>query len=203
MSTEHYFDALPGGDASYRQITAWIAGAEREVTTANKVFSPGHIDGGTRILLDAVPEPPTHGNILDLGAGWGPIALELAILSPEATIWAVDVNERALDLVRRNAQALGLENIRAVTPEQVPAEITFAAIWSNPPIRVGKEVLHNMLEHWLPRLEVQGEAWLVVAKDLGADSLQRWIAETLGADFEVSRVSTSKGFRVLLADRVA
>lgn len=203
MSSEHYFDATPDGDARYQTITAWIAGAERQVTTANKIFSPAHIDGGTRILLDAVPEPPKTGNILDLGAGWGPIALEAALLSPEATVWAVDVNERALDLVRRNAAALGLTNVRAALPDDVPADIRFDAIWSNPPIRVGKEILHGMLEHWIPRLVPGGEAWLVVQKNLGSDSLQRWLDDTLGDDFEVARISTNKGFRVLLAERVA
>ncbi|MFZ4841085.1 class I SAM-dependent methyltransferase [Mycetocola saprophilus] len=203
MSSEHYFDATPAGDAVYRTITARIAGVERTLTTANKVFSPAHLDEGTRILLEEVPEPPTHGNLLDLGAGWGPISLELALLSPEATVWAVDVNDRALDLVRKNAADLGITNIRAVHPDEVPADIRFEAIWSNPPIRVGKDVLHGMLEHWLPRLVEQGEAWLVVQKNLGGDSLQRWITETLGSEFTVSRHTTAKGFRVILVDHSA
>jgi 16S rRNA G1207 methylase RsmC len=87
--------------------------------------------------------------------------------------------------------------VRAVHPEDVPDDVRFAAIWSNPPIRVGKPALHAMLLHWLPRLVPGGSAYLVVGKQLGADSLQRWIATELGAGAEVERVETDRGFRVL------
>ena len=141
------------------------------------VFSPEHLDQGTRVLLDEVPAPPASGHLLDLGAGWGPIAISLALQSPDATVWAVDVNERALALVRRNCAKLGISNVNAVLPADVPGDLRFATIWSNPPIRVGKQELHAMLEQWLPRLDDDATAWLVVAKHLGAESLQRWIAE--------------------------
>jgi 16S rRNA (guanine1207-N2)-methyltransferase len=195
MPQEHYFSSKPADEASLRTIRATLAGRELELLTAGGVFSPEHLDTGTRVLLDAVPAPPTTGQLLDLGCGWGPIALSLALRSPDASVWAVDVNERALDLVRRNAARLGLDNLRAVLPDEVPAELRFAAIWSNPPIRIGKDELHALLERWLPRLGDDASAWLVVAKQLGAESLQRWIAEALG--LEVSRPAQSKGFRVL------
>ncbi|MGX5694984.1 class I SAM-dependent methyltransferase [Agromyces soli] len=195
MPQEHYFSSKPADEASLRTIRATLAGRELELLTAGGVFSPEHLDTGTRVLLDAVPAPPASGDLLDLGCGWGPIALSLALRSPDASVWAVDVNERALDLVRRNAARLGLGNVRAVLPDEVPAELRFAAIWSNPPIRIGKEELHALLERWLPRLGDDAGAWLVVAKQLGAESLQRWIAEALG--LEVRRPEQSKGFRVL------
>ena len=163
--------------------------------TSAGVFSPEHLDQGTRVLLDTVPEPPAAGPLLDLGAGWGPIAVSLALQSPDATVWAVDVNERALDLVRRNCQRLSISNVNAVVPDDVPAQVRFAQIVSNPPIRVGKAELHAMLGRWLPRLEPDAAAWLVVAKHLGAESLQRWIGTDLG--FDVERAANSKGFRVL------
>jgi len=165
------------------------------VETAGGIFSPDHVDLGTRVLLDHAPEPPAEGDLLDLGCGWGPIALTLALESPGARVWAVDVNERALDLTRRNAERLGVTNVRAVTPDQVPEDVELAAIWSNPPIRVGKEALHAMLTRWLGRRAPGGQAHLVVSKNLGADSLQRWIAAELGVDVE--RTASAKGFRVL------
>jgi 16S rRNA (guanine1207-N2)-methyltransferase len=201
MGSDHYFSPSPRSDFSTRTIRATLAGREVELVTAAGVFSPEHLDQGTRILLDAVPEPSASGHLLDLGAGWGPIALTLAMRAPDATVWAVDVNERALDLVSRNAARLGVTNVNAVLPGDVPDDVRFAAIWSNPPIRVGKRELHGMLEQWLPRLTDDGVAWLVVAKHLGAESLQRWLADSLG--LEVARAANSKGFRVLSARRRA
>lgn len=197
MSSDHYFSSAPSSEARTRTIRVTLAGREVELVTAGGVFSPEHLDQGTRVLLGAVPAPPATGHLLDLGTGWGPIALTLAMRSPEATVWAVDVNERALDLTRRNAARLGLHNLNAVAPDDVPADVRFAAIWSNPPIRVGKQELHTLLSRWLTRLDDTDEAVarLVVAKHLGAESLQRWIADELGLDVE--RAANSKGFRVL------
>lgn len=141
-----------------------------------------------------MPEPPT-GDLLDLGCGWGPITLAMAQASPASRVWAMDVNERALDLTARNAAAHGLSGVRTVTPDAMPRDVTFAAIWSNPPVRVGKQVLHGMLKGWLARLRPDGEAHLVVARNLGSDSLARWIQESLAMPCE--RVASEKGFRVL------
>lgn len=198
---EHYFSATPGGEMIPRQIRVQLAGRELELTTSNGIFSPERVDVGTQVLLGNVPQPPPGGHLLDLGCGWGPIALSLALESPRATVWAVDVNQRALDLVRRNAEKLGLENVNAVTPDDVPADASFMAIWSNPPIRVGKNELHAMLLRWLPKLEPGTDAWLVVQRNLGSDSLHRWLQAELPADFVISRAATNKGYRVLRARR--
>ncbi|QNO36596.1 methyltransferase [Protaetiibacter sp. SSC-01] len=197
MSSEHYFSTSPSGDAVLRTISVRLAGRDLQVTTANGIFSPERVDTGTQVLLAHTPAPPPGGNFLDLGCGWGPIALSLALESPRATVWAVDVNERALDMVRRNAEALGLDNVNACRPQDVPADVRFRTIWSNPPIRVGKNELHAMLSHWLPRLDAGSDAWLVVARNLGSDSLHRWLQGELPADFAVLRAATSKGYRVL------
>lgn len=196
---EHYFSASPGGELVLRQIAVHLAGRDVELTTSNGIFSPQRVDVGTQVLLGNVPTPPPGGHLLDLGCGWGPIALTLALESPHSTVWAVDVNQRALDLVRRNAETLGLSNVNAVTPDDVPADVSFMTVWSNPPIRVGKNELHNMLMHWLPRLEPGTDAWLVVQRNLGSDSLHRWLQAELPDGFAVSRAATSKGFRVLRA----
>jgi len=207
--TEHYFTGEPARDDERRRLTVRLAGREVEVEVASGVFSPGRLDPGTGVLLNETPTPPASGDLLDLGCGWGPITLSLALAAPDATVWAVDISRRALDLTLRNAQRLGLANVRTCLPDEVPTETRFAAIWSNPPIRVGKEMLHAMLGEWLPRLTPTSiepvetsdgsGAWLVVHKNLGADSLARWIEADL--NLTTRRATTSKGYRILHVSR--
>jgi 16S rRNA G1207 methylase RsmC len=200
---EHYFSAQPAAPDERRTLHVRLAGRDAEVQTARGVFSADRLDLGTSVLLREVPDPPDGGDLLDLGCGWGPVALTMARLAPHARVWAVDVNERALDLVRRNAEALGLPGVRAATPDEVPDDVRFAAIWSNPPIRVGKEALHALLRRWLPRLDDGASAYLVVQRNLGADSLHRWLEAELGPALRTARAGSAKGFRVLRVTRGA
>ena len=192
---DHYFTASPASADERRALRVRLAGREVEVEVAAGIFSPGGLDKGTTVLLEEAPPPPPRGTFLDLGCGWGPIALTLGLLAPAATVWGVDVNERALDLTRRNAASLGLAGVRAGVAADVPEDVRFDLIWSNPPIRVGKAVLHDLLRTWLPRLAPDGSALLVVQKNLGSDSLQRWVETELG--MTCVRFASSKGFRVL------
>ena len=201
MGSDHYFSASPASAENLRRIRVTLAGQDVEVTTAGGIFSPDHVDTGTAVLLANTPPPPPGGSLLDLGCGWGPIALSLAIESPHATVWAVDVNERALDLVRRNAADLGLPNVNAALPDDVPDDVLFRTIRSNPPIRVGKNELHGLLERWIPRLDERSDAWLVVQRNLGSDSLQRWLAAGFAHGYTVHRAGTGRGFRVLKVRR--
>jgi 16S rRNA G1207 methylase RsmC len=201
MESDHYFSSSPSSPENLRRIRVSIAGQPVDVVTASGVFSPDHIDTGTAVLLGNTPPPPAGGHLLDLGCGWGPIALTLAMDAPHATVWAVDVNERALDLVRANASTLGLSNVNAVLPGDVPEDVVFRTIRSNPPIRVGKNQLHGLLEEWIPRLDERSDAWLVVSRNLGSDSLQRWLTATFHPGYSVHRSATAKGFRVLRVRR--
>lgn len=196
MATSHYFSS-PQEPFQPRAVEVELAGRQVSVSTAGGIFSPDGVDKGTQVLLRGAPAPAQQGDLLDVGCGWGPMTLTMAMLSPQATIWAVDVNERARTLCRQNASALGLDNVEVCPPEEVPTDTEFSTVWSNPPIRVGKAVLHQILQQWLPRLATGGEAWLVVQKNLGADSLQRWLSAELGAQYSVDRPQTSKGFRLL------
>jgi 16S rRNA G1207 methylase RsmC len=200
---EHYFTASPAGAEQVRTLTLTLAGREVEVLTAAGVFSGDRLDLGTRVLLREAPEPPATGDLLDLGCGWGPLALAMAAASPAATVWAVDVNERALELTRRNAERLGLPNVRACRPDDVPDDVRPVALWSNPPIRVGKAELHDLLLRWLPRLDGAGTAHLVVQRNLGADSLHTWLRDALGDGWSVRRAGSAKGYRVLAISRAA
>jgi 16S rRNA G1207 methylase RsmC len=162
--------------------------------TDRGVFGYRGVDLGTEVLLREAPRPPAAGALLDLGTGYGAIAVVLARRSPAAHVWAVDVNERAVELAAANAAAAGLENVTACRPEGVPRTVRFAAIYSNPPVRVGKAALHELLEAWLAHLEPSGFAYLVVQRNLGADSLAKWLAEV---GHPVHRLKSKKGYRVL------
>ncbi|MEO7421555.1 MAG: methyltransferase [Ornithinibacter sp.] len=193
--SDHYFTASPASDDDRRRMRVHLAGRDLEVEVAAGVFSHGGVDKGTAVLLAEAPPPPASGTFLDLGCGWGPVALTLGLCSPEATVYAVDVNERAVDLTARNASTLGLAGVLATPADGIPQDVRFDLIWTNPPIRVGKAALHDLLRAWLPRLAPGGVAQLVVQKNLGADSLQRWIEAELG--MPCTRLSSSKGFRLL------
>lgn len=203
MSSEHYFSAQPSTPEKRRTITVKLGGATRKLQSSGGIFSPDRIDKGTAVLLGSVPAPASTGNLLDIGCGWGPIALSMALASPEATVYAVDVNERSIDLTRDNANSLGLKNVKVSLPEAVDSSLEFDTIWSNPPIRIGKEALHELLLLWLPRLAPEGNAWLVVQKNLGADSLQKWIATQLPGSWTVERTATDKAFRTIRIHRPA
>jgi 16S rRNA (guanine1207-N2)-methyltransferase len=190
----HYFAERP--DAAQRPgvVDLVLPDLHLRLETDSGVFSPTRIDPGTRVLLETVPPPPQQGDLLDLGCGYGPIALTMARRAPQATVWAVDVNRRALELCARNARRAGLDKVRSVHADEVPPEPRFAAIWSNPPIRIGKQALHALLSAWLDRLAPGGEAYLVVQKHLGSDSLHRWLD---GQGFPTTRVTSRSAYRVL------
>jgi 16S rRNA (guanine1207-N2)-methyltransferase len=167
---------------------------EIELQADRGVFASQGVDLGTLVLLRGAPAPPPAGDILDLGCGYGPIAITLARRSPGAQVWAVDVNERALELARTNAGIARTPKVKVCLPDEVPPGIRFAAIYSNPPVRVGKAPLHELLQRWLPRLETSAKAYLVVQRNLGSDSLAAWLSEN---GFPTARLASKKGYRIL------
>jgi 16S rRNA G1207 methylase RsmC len=197
--TGHYFTADPSAPFQRVPVRADVWGHWLELTTGSGVFARGRLDVGTGVLLREVGPPVDAHTVLDLGCGYGVIGLAIAVAVPQARVTAVDVNERALLLANENAAALGVaDRFRAVLPDAVPADETYDAIWSNPPIRVGKEALHDLLLRWLPRLRAGGTATMVVGKNLGADSLARWLT---GEGYPTTRLASAKGFRVLQTAR--
>ena len=225
--SDHYFTARPEAGHRPGRVHVLLPGLHLELETDAGVFSPARLDAGTRLLLDVAAGPPggpagpgraelpdgpaggepgagavgpARGDLLDLGCGYGPIALVLAARAPAATVWAVDVNERALELCARNAARAGLANVRCARPADRGLPAGYDGIWSNPPIRIGKQALHELLGGWLPRLAPGAAATAVVQRHLGADSLHRWLA---GQGWDVTRLASRAGYRVLRITRPA
>ncbi len=194
--SDHYFSATPASRDERQTVRVRLEGRDLALVTARGVYSPDRLDPGTAVLLRGAPDPSPTGVLLDLGCGWGPVALTLAMRSPGARVWGVDVNERALDLARHNAAAADVDTVTFARPDDVPEDLRFDTIWSNPPIHVGKAALHELLERWLPRLTDDGLAHLVVQKHLGSDSLQKWLG-TRSWGLTCTRLSSAKAFRIL------
>ncbi len=192
--SQHYFAAEPGAAHRPGLVHVLLPGLHLELATDSGVFSPRRLDPGTRLLLDTVPPPPPSGNLLDLGCGYGPLALVLAARSPAAHVFAVDVNPRALDLTRANADRAGLGNVRCAAPDDPALPARFDLIWSNPPVRIGKEPLHRLLTFWLHRLAPPGVAYLVIQRNLGSDSLHQWLSVS---GWTADRLAARSGYRVL------
>jgi 16S rRNA G1207 methylase RsmC len=201
VTADHYFSAEPAAPARRAEIQFSVAGRDYRLAVAAGVFSAGRLDPGTTVLLrkGALPTAGTGGVLLDLGCGYGPIAVVLASEAPDALVYAIDVNSRARELTEENAAAHGLaKRIRVAAPDEVPADVVFDQIWTNPPTHVGKAELHVLMDRWLTRLAPDGVAWLVINRHLGGDSLHTWLVER---DWVVERKASQKGFRVLRVTR--
>ena len=195
---QQYFAERPAAAPRPGSVHVVLPDLHLELETDSGIFSPSRLDPGTRLLLETAPQPPAAGNLLDLGCGYGPLALALAARSPQAQVWGVDVNRRALELCARNAERAGLPNVRCAPPDDPDVPDAFRLIWSNPPIRIGKPALHALLTTWLGRLEPAGAAYLVVQRNLGSDSLQRWLEQS---GWPAERIAARSGYRVLRVGR--
>lgn len=194
----HYFDDDPQAPSRPARVRLDLPDRSFSLATDRGVFSADRVDPGSKYLLLEAPAPPPSGTFVDLGCGYGPLACTLAARAPAATVWAVDVNARARALCAANAAELDLPNLRVAAPDDVPADLVVDLLWSNPPIRVGKDALHSMLATWLERLAPDGRAVLVVQKHLGADSLQRWLT---AEGFPATRLGSRTGYRLLEVTR--
>ncbi|WP_022868059.1 class I SAM-dependent methyltransferase [Schaalia vaccimaxillae] len=199
MEQQYFSDQAPASEDDLRTIFFEVRGHDLQMSVSPKVFSTSKLDLGTRQLLNEAPSLPEEGTFLDLGCGWGPIAVTMGLESPAAKIWAVDVNSRAIDLTKRNANTNGLTHLTAELSEEAldharKSGTTFDVIWSNPPVRIGKAAMHQMLIDWLSLLSNEGVAYLVMQRNLGADSLIAWLN---GQGFASSKIASKKGYRII------
>jgi 16S rRNA (guanine1207-N2)-methyltransferase len=195
--TDHYFTNSPNAGQNRQTTTATIWGKDYQLITASGVFARAGLDIATAVLLRSLDPPVTAHRLCDVGCGYGPIAIALADHCPDAIVDAVDVNDAALELCAENAVKAGVgDRVITMRPEDADPEARYDEIWSNPPIRIGKQPLHDLLLSWLPRLVPDGVMRMVVGKNLGADSLQSWLTDR---GYPCERVASAKGFRVLVA----
>jgi 16S rRNA G1207 methylase RsmC len=207
MSNDHYFSADPSVPFEREPFSCDVWGQRLDLVSGSGVYSRGRLDIGTSVLFRQT-EPAAPGRVLDLGTGYGAIGLAVAaawqatgVPSEAGSVTGVEVNQRAVLLANENAERLGLgDRFRAVAPADVPDDATYDEIWSNPPIRIGKQALHALLLHWFARLAPDGRAVMVVGKNLGGDSLQAWLTEQ---GYPTTRLGSAKGFRVLESRREA
>jgi 16S rRNA G1207 methylase RsmC len=179
-----------------RPVSFSVAGTQLTLNAGSGTFSSEKLDKGTAILLRQFEQFPKDGVVLDLGCGWGPIGISLAKLNPGVRVWGVDINARSVELANSNSKDLGLANFQATLPTGLPADLQFDEIWSNPPIRIGKQALHELLSSYLKLLKQGGRAMLVVQKQLGAESLLRWLQEQ-NPSSKVSKRISEKGYWVI------
>ncbi len=194
MSDQHYFSPQPSVESAPEPVAIRLSDVSLDLLSDRGVFSVGALDRGTEFLLRWASDPPATGAIMDVGCGYGAIALVIAKRAPSATIWAIDVNERALELTRGNAERAGITNIEVMTPDEVPDDLRLAAVYSNPPVRVGKTEMHALLTRWIDRLDPPGVAHLVVHKHLGADSLMSWL---IAQGYATERTRSRQGYRLM------
>jgi 16S rRNA G1207 methylase RsmC len=199
----HYFDSYPKSESQRTNFTIRVRDDLLTLASETGVFSARGLDKGTAVLLEwalkqQLPQLPAGSLLCDLGCGSGAIALTMATLYPHCTVHAVDVNARARQLCLDNATRNNITNVVAIDPIQRNPDNRYALLWSNPPIRIGKTELHDLLLTWLPHLDENAHGHLVVSKNLGADSLINWLnAQGLPA----VKLASSKGFRVIEASR--
>ncbi|MCU9970936.1 methyltransferase [Mobiluncus mulieris] len=194
---EQYFAANPSAAARPRELEVELAGMTFRIHTDSGVFSGDGLDKGTAVLLRKVPKLPEGGVFVDVGCGWGPLSLVMARQRPAARVVAVDVNARALDLTAKNARENGLGNLEVLAEAAALAQLADGSvdvIWSNPPVRIGKDALHAMWTAWRVKLRPGGVAYLVMGRNLGADTFAAWARDS---GWETERLASSKGFRVL------
>ena len=196
MVEEHYFSSDPAAPKKTVSLAIEVAGQTIRLDAASGTFSSSRLDTGTAVLLKQAEHFPKDGIVLDIGCGWGPIGVSIAKVSPKCRVIGVEINQRSIDQSNLNAALNSLENFKAMRPEELDMDLKFAAIWSNPPIRVGKQVLHELMLRYIPMLEPGGKAIMVVSKNLGADSFQRWLKEQFPRA-ELTRLATDKGYRVI------
>lgn len=202
--SKHYYDASPDAAHSPGSVRMEVAGRQFTLHTDSGVFSKGHIDRGTRLMIEAMERGsltlPVTGTVCDLGCGYGPLGLAAAALAPKAHVYMVDVNERAAALAAQNARENGLHNttVRAGNGLGPYGDVRFDLIVSNPPLRTGKAAVYNLLAQARAALLVGGRLAVVIRTQQGARSLAKFLEDQFG---NVRELEKGGGFRVYEATR--
>jgi 16S rRNA (guanine1207-N2)-methyltransferase len=199
--SEHYYTNKPSVKSTPVEWSYDLRGKTFKFTSDSGVFSKKEVDFGSRLLIEAFIFPDTEGDILDVGCGYGPIGISLANACPERQVVMVDVNERALELSEKNARNNGVTNV-TIQKSDLFEDIKnkqFASILSNPPIRAGKKVVHQLLEETYNHLYEGGDLWIVIQKKQGAPSAMEKMKSVFG---NVEVVLKKKGYYIIRSKKV-
>jgi 16S rRNA (guanine1207-N2)-methyltransferase len=197
---EHYYTSKPGSSHRYREFAVKLRGVELLLQTDAGVFSKERLDRGTELLIKAIPLEATFQTMLDLGCGYGPIGLVLARLFPAATVYMSDVNERAVELARKNAATNGITKVEIRAGEGFTPFTgeRFDLVATNPPIRAGKQVIYPLIEQAAVFLNPGGWLAAVIMTKQGAKSLEQRMAEVFG---NVTEWEKGSGYRVVASQK--
>lgn len=198
---DHYYSKKPQTASKPKSWSATLRDEMFQFETDTGVFSKSEVDFGSRVLIDTFVMPVTEGPVLDVGCGYGPIGLSIAKSDANRTIHMVDINERAVQLSRKNAEVNGVQNVRIYESDGFTevTETDFAAILTNPPIRAGKQTIFRFYIDAYAKLCVGGELWVVIQKKQGAPSTFDRLEETFG---QVEVVDKVRGYWIIKAKKV-
>lgn len=195
--SDHYFSQNPQSKSSPKIWQYKLRGNHFTFESDEGVFSKNEVDYGTRMLIERFEAPSVRGDLLDLGCGYGPIGLAVATCNQDREVMLTDINQRAVELARKNAQHNGVENVEFVLSDRLNSlsNHSFAAIMTNPPIRAGKQTVHQMFAESYAALVENGSLWVVIQKKQGAPSAIKKLKELFG---NVRVVDRSKGYYLLM-----
>jgi 16S rRNA (guanine1207-N2)-methyltransferase len=194
--SEHYYADQPSSESNPKTWSYELNGYTIKFTSDDGVFSKKEVDFGSKLMLELYSDPAVKGNILDMGCGYGPIGLTVAKQYSDRTVWMVDVNERALSLSKLNAKQNNVGNIKVLKSylfDELENEM-YASVITNPPIRAGKKVVHQLFEQAYEHILPNGELWVVIQKKQGAPSAIEKL-ESLFSEVEV--VGKKKGYYII------
>ena len=175
---DYYYTQEPASAHKERSITARALGLTLSFETDAGVFSKNELDPGSRLLIESMGA--LSGRVLDLGCGWGPVGTFLSLANPQAQLVMSDVNERALDLARRNLKNNGAKAEVVASDGFAALEGTFDHVVTNPPIRAGKALIYGLFDTAHERLREGGALTIVIRKQQGAPSALKHLQETFG-----------------------
>ncbi|MBW5449185.1 methyltransferase [Cohnella sp. CFH 77786] len=199
---DHYYSPRPAAASDRRTFETELRGYPLKLTSDAGVFSREGVDYGSKALIRKMEIPP-GARVLDVGCGYGPIGLTAARLAPSGHVVMVDINERAVELARLNAEANGIRNVSFAQSDKLAAVRgqTFDVILANPPIRAGKAVVHEIFEQAIDHLNPGGSLWIVIQNKQGAPSARAKLEELFGEE-QVEEVGKDKGYRIYCARKV-
>jgi 16S rRNA (guanine1207-N2)-methyltransferase len=200
--TEHYYSQKPDVVSNPQFWDFTLKGRTFRFKSDNGVFSKKEVDFGSRLLVESFNlDEAVEGDILDVGCGYGPIGISIAAAYPDRTIEMIDINSRAVELSKENAASNAIANVKIYESDRFDkvASNQFAAILTNPPIRAGKSVVHEILEESYRSLVAGGELWVVIQKKQGAPSAMDKMEQLFG---NVEVPVKKKGYYILLSKKV-